>query len=73
MGHVGMTTMSASPSEPSRIHTFRHYIRAWEMGTGLPVSLEPGEYRVTGEELLNGVRYLRLNDTFRVDVRDLSD
>ena len=68
-----MTTMSASQSNSNRTHIFRHYIRAWEMGTGLPVSLEPGEYLVTGEEQFNGVKYLRLNDMYRVDVRDLSD
>lgn len=65
--------MSAARSESERVCVFRRYTPAWEVGTGLPVSLAPGRYRVTGEEYRNGICYLELNETYRVDARDLVD
>ncbi len=35
MGHIGMTTMSASQSNSNRTRIFRHYIRAWEYMTAM--------------------------------------
>ena len=68
-----MISMSATRPESERICIFQHYTRAWEMGTGLRVSLAPGEYRITGEENLDGVRYFRLDETYRVDVSNIVD
>ena len=59
--------------EPQSTCTFERYTPAWALGTGLRVSLAPGEYRITGEEQLNGVRYLWLNERFRVDARELAE
>ncbi len=64
--------MSAVNSEFDRFCTFQHYTRAWEVGTGLRVSLAPGRYRITGEEQLNGVRYFRLEGAYRIDTREIS-
>ena len=63
--------MGSSRPESEHFCTFRHYTLAWEVGTGLQVSLAPGEYRVTGEEQFNGIRYFRLNDAFRIDASKL--
>lgn len=43
-----------------QIRTFEQYVRAWEVGTGLPVALPPGRYRVTGRQLVNGIDYFLL-------------
>ena len=64
---------SAARSGSQRICNFRHYTPAWEIGTGLRVSLAPGKYRVTSEEVRDGVRYLCLDETHRVDVSDIVD
>ena len=68
-----MIAMSATRPESEKLCIFRHYTPAWEMGTGLRISLAPGEYRITGEENRNGIRYFRLNETYRVDLNDIVD
>ena len=68
-----MTTMSPARPGSQRICIFRQYTPAWEIGTGLRVSLSPGKYRVTLEEFHNGVRYFCLDETYRIDTRDIAD
>ena len=65
-----MTMVSATRSGSQRICNFRYYTPAWEIGTGLQVSLAPGQYRVTSEEVRDGVEYFCLNETYRIEVRD---
>ena len=65
--------MSAANSEAERFCTFQRYTHAWEVGTGLKVSLAPGKYRVTGEEKLNGVLFFRLDGVYRIDAREVSE
>ncbi len=45
----------------------QNYSPAWQLGTGLPISLAPGTYPITGEDQLQGVVYFRLGDTYRID------
>ena len=52
--------------------TIRYYVSAWAVGTGLQVSLEPGEYRVTGEGDVNGVSFLHLDGAYHCPA-DLCD
>ena len=40
---------------------------AWQLGTGLPISLAPGTYPITGEDQLQGVVYFRLGDAYRIE------
>jgi len=51
----------------------RYYTKAWAIGTGLRISLPPGQYVVTGEELFEGSVYLQLNDRYRVEARDVGN
>lgn len=60
-------------SEQQTTCTFNGYTPAWALGTGLRVSLAPGRYQITGEEQLNGVRYLWLNESYRIDARELPE
>jgi len=59
--------MSATGPQSERFCTFRRYTHAWEVGTGLRVSLAPGRYRVTGEDQLQGVEYICLDETYRIE------
>ncbi len=68
-GRTVMTTHSQLRQH--RFRTVDHYAKAWRLGTGLPVALTPGQYRITGEDRMNGVVYYRLNDMYRVDSREL--
>ncbi len=45
----------------------QNYSPAWQLGTGLPISLAPGTYPITGEDQLQGVVYFRLGDAYRID------
>ncbi len=63
--------MVSTRPNSERLCTFQEYTLAWEVGTGLRVSLAPGDYRVTGEEESNGRHYLRLNDVYRIDATTL--
>ena len=63
--------MSAANTDSEQHCTVRRYTPAWEVGTGLRVSLAPGRYRITGREHLAGVEYYALDNVFRVDVRQL--
>ena len=65
--------MTAARSGSQRICSFRQYTPAWAIGTGLRVSLAPGKYRVTHEEVRSGVRYLCLDDAYRVDSREIGE
>ena len=60
-------------SNRQRTCRFEQYTPAWARGTGLRVSLNPGVYRITGEEELNGVLYFWLNDLYRVDSREVGE
>ena len=55
--------------EKPRTCTIHHYTPAWTIGTGLQTALAPGMYRITGQQYVNGNRYLTLDDRFRVDAR----
>ena len=37
---------------------------AWAIGTGLRVGLEPGEYRITGQPVVNGVPFVELDGAY---------
>ncbi len=63
--------MPAANSEADRFYTFQCYTHAWQVGTGLKVSLAPGKYRVTGEEKLNGVVFFRLKGGYRIASSEL--
>ena len=52
--------------------TFERHVPAWAFGTGLRVALAPGEYRITGQDEVNGVIYLRLDDSYRIDSREIA-
>ncbi len=58
--------MLAAGPKREQFCTFHDYTPAWEVGTGLKVSLAPGRYRITGEERLNGIQFLRLEETYRI-------
>ena len=51
--------------------TIGRYTRGWAVGTGLPVSLEPREYTITGLHDVNGTVYYVLNDAYRVAATSL--
>lgn len=60
--------MIAVPSTNDRPSCLiQNYSPAWELGTGLPISLAPGTYPITGEDQLQEVLYFRLNDTYRIE------
>ena len=63
--------MPAANSDADRFCTFQCYTHAWQLETGLKISLAPGKYRVTGEEKVNGVVFFRLEEVYRIDARDL--
>ena len=63
--------MTATGPKSDRHCTFQQYTQVWEVGTGLRVSLAPGVYRITGEECFNGIQYLRLEETYRIDASKL--
>jgi hypothetical protein len=66
-----MEAMPAANSEADRFCTFLCYTHAWQVGTGLKISLAPGKYRVTSEEKLNGVLFISLEGGYRIDASDL--
>jgi len=66
-----MEEMPAANSEADRFCTFQRYTQAWQVGTGLKVSLAPGKYRVTGEETVNGLVFIHLDGGYRIDAREL--
>ena len=49
-----------------RIWAVDRYTRAWAIGTGLPVTLAPGNYRITGEDQIGSSVHLRLEETYRL-------
>ena len=60
--------MIATPSANDRSACLiQNYSPAWQLGTGLRISLAPGTYPITGEDQLQGVVYFRLGDTYRID------
>jgi hypothetical protein len=44
--------------------TVKHNSPAWAIGTGLRVGLEPGEYRITGQHVVNGVPFVELDGAY---------
>ena len=66
-----MEAMPTANSEADRFCTFQRYTHAWQVGTGLKVSLAPGKYRVTGEETVNGLVFIQLDGGYRIDAREL--
>lgn len=56
-----------SSSEIEQTCIIQRYSPAWALGTGLRVSLPAGEYRITGENFVQGVRYFRLEGIYRID------
>ncbi len=55
--------MKATVDENDRC-TVNRYSRAWAIGTGLRLGLEPGEYRITGQHLVNGVPFVQLDGAY---------
>lgn len=62
--------MSATHTGSIKTCDFRYYTPAWKIGTGLQVSLPPGKYLVTSEEVRDGVRYFCLDETYRIAAGD---
>ncbi len=46
-------------------YTVKRHSPAWAIGTGLRVGLEPGEYRITGQHVVNGVPFVELDGAYR--------
>ncbi len=59
--------------DSQRVFKIHRYTLAWAIGTGIRVSVAPGEYRVTGEDSLNGIRYIRLEERYRIDLMDVHE
>ena len=57
-----IATLPITADRPCHV---RHYINAWTLGTGLQVSLKPGEYRITGAGSIDGVAFLQLDGACR--------
>ena len=60
---------SNSSTENRQICRLQDYSPAWELGTGLPVALPPGNYPISGEDPLQGNVYFRLSGGYRIDAR----
>ena len=58
--------IALAPHNTERYLQLKTYTPAWKIGTGLPDSLPPGQYRVTGENCVDGVAYILLENAFRV-------
>ncbi len=43
------------------------YVSAFQVGTALPVTLPPGRYEITNQELIDGCEVVLLNNSYRVD------
>jgi hypothetical protein len=52
-----------SPRRPFAIDCFA---TAWTLGTGLPTSLKPGDYNITDSIRVDGVRYVTLDERYRI-------
>ena len=58
--------MTTAPIPPNAVVEFDRYVRGWAAGTGLPVSLEPGHYRITYYEVVDGGALFILGTGHRV-------
>ncbi len=64
--------MHNSPDNDSRQHSPRRtcaidcFATAWTLGTGLPTSLKPGDYSVTDSIRIDGIRYVTLDERYRI-------
>ncbi len=58
--------IAPAPHKTERYLQLKTYTPAWKIGTGLPDSLPPGQYHVTGEDCVDGVTYILLNNAYRV-------
>ena len=56
--------IARAPIDPNERCVVTRYERGWALGTGLPVGLKPGAYRITGEGDVNGIAFLQLNGTY---------
>ena len=45
------------------------YTPGWKMGSGIPISLAPGTYRITHQSQVAGVTYWDLEGMYRIDSR----
>lgn len=61
-----MVTQQPNSNNERNRYAVQQYATAWEMGTGLRVTLPPGEYDITASEQLENVRYYLLNARYRV-------
>ena len=59
------------PSDNKQSCRLERYTPAWAIGTGLRVTLAPGDYSIGGEERVGEVNFVRLDDAFRVDAREI--
>ena len=60
-----MITRAQSKSPP--LFDVPNYTRGWMLGSGVPVNIAPGTYRVAGEDCIAGVDYLRLEGRYRIE------
>ncbi len=65
--------MVASTTSAEGVQHLRRHTPGWRVGTGLPVSLPPGQYAVTDEQSDGENSYLVLDETFRVRKRSVHD
>ena len=60
--------IATAPLQRSRVCTVKRFGAAWAVGTGLPVGIEQGEYRITGEVTVDGASYMNLDGTYHCPV-----
>jgi len=51
---------------PRRACAIDCFATAWTLGTGLPTSLKPGHYSVTDSIRIDGIRYVTLDERYRI-------
>ena len=59
--------VTQAQSKSASLFQVRDYIRGWMLGSGVPVSIAPGTYRMAGEERIGGVGYLQLEGRYRIE------
>ncbi|QDT38076.1 hypothetical protein [Stratiformator vulcanicus] len=53
-----------------RFETAR-YLPVWEIGTGLPLSLAPGAYELTGRVIVDGRWLYEIDHRYRTNAREV--
>ncbi len=56
-------------NQPQPMCFLKFYTPGWKMGSGVPISLAPGTYRITNQSRVGGVTYWDLDGIYRVDSR----